>query len=130
MNSVRLEIVYPNRPATADLPQILQQQWRSTLGAEVIPAVREEKAWMQARGSLAYQGVAESGIIGDYLDPNTFLEAFLSGADVGGSGWSDPQYDAMLAAANAETRTGERMRRLAACERHLLRAMPASCIER
>jgi ABC-type oligopeptide transport system substrate-binding subunit len=124
VNALRLEIVYPNRPATADLPQILQQQWRSTLGAEVIPAVREEKAWMQARGSLAYQGVAESGIIGDYLDPNTFLEAFLSGADVGGSGWTDSQYEAMLAEANPETRTGERMRKLANCERRLLRAMP------
>jgi oligopeptide transport system substrate-binding protein len=124
VNSLRLEVLYPNRPATTDLPQILQQQWRNTLGAEVIPVVREEKVWMQARGALTYQGVTESGIIGDYLDPNTFLEAFLSGADVGGSGWSDPHYDAMLGDANAETRTSERMRKLAACERHLLRAMP------
>jgi oligopeptide transport system substrate-binding protein len=124
VNSLRLEIIYPNRPATADLPQIFQQQWRSTLGAEVIPVMREEKVWMQARGALAYQGLAESGIIGDYLDPNTFLEAFLSAADVGGSGWSDSQYDAMLVEANTETRTGERMRKLAGCERRLLRAMP------
>jgi len=124
VNSLRLEIIYPNRPATADLPQILQQQWRVTLGAEVIPVIREEKVWMQARGSLAYKGLAESGIIGDYLDPNTFLEAFLSGADVSRSGFSDPPYDAMLAEANTETRAGERMRKLADCERRLLRAMP------
>src|SRR5262249_24443543 len=86
VNSLRIEILYPNRPATTDLPQILQQQWRSTFGAEVIPVVREENVWLQARRALAYKGLSERCIVGDYLDPNTFLEAFQSGSDVSGSG--------------------------------------------
>jgi ABC-type oligopeptide transport system substrate-binding subunit len=124
VDSVRIEILYPNRPGTADLPQILQQQWRKTLGAEVIPIAREEKIWLQDRSALAYKGVAERGFIGDYLDPNTFLDAFRSGSNVIGSGWSDPQYDIMLSDANGETNTTRRMRKLADCERRLLRAMP------
>jgi oligopeptide transport system substrate-binding protein len=121
---LRIEIQYPNRPATADLPQILQQQWRQTLGADVIPVAQEEKVWIQARGALAYRGVAERGWVADYLDPNAFLEVFLAGPNVSGAGWSDLHYDTMLAEANAETMLDERMRKLAECERHVLRQMP------
>jgi len=124
VRSLRVEILYPQRPSTQDLPEILQQQWRNTLGAEVVVAVQEEKAWLQRRNALQYNGVAERGWWGDYLDPNTFLEPFLSGPSIIGSGWSDPRFDFMLAAANASPDPVERMRKLADCERFILRAMP------
>lgn len=127
VDSLHIEIQYPNHAATADLPLILQQQWRHTLGADVSLTAQEEKVWIQARGALAYKGVSERGWIGDYLDPNAFLEAFLTGSNmsnISGAGWSDPRYDAMLAEANAATGPDERMRKLADCERHLLRHMP------
>src|SRR5258708_17731397 len=124
VDSLRIEIQYPNHPATADLPQILQQQWRRTLGADVSLTPQEEKIWIQARGALSYRGLSERGRIGDYLDPNAFLEAFLAGANVSGAGWSDPRYDAMLTEANAATAPEERMRKLADCERLLFRHVP------
>ena len=124
VRALRVEVLYPRRPSTQDLPEILQQQWRKTLGAEVVMSVQEEKAWLQRRNALQYRGVAERGWWGDYLDPNSFLEPFLSGPSIIGSGWSDPRYDSMLAAANASADPSERMRKLAHCERFLLRAMP------
>jgi oligopeptide transport system substrate-binding protein len=124
VRALRVEVLYPRRPSTQDLPEILQQQWRNTLGAEVVMSVQEEKNWLQRRNSLQYKGVAERGWWGDYLDPNTFLEPFLSGPSIIGSGWSDSRYDSMLAAANDSPDTAERMRKLADCERFLLRAMP------
>jgi oligopeptide transport system substrate-binding protein len=123
-DSLRIEIQYPNHPATADLPQILQQQWRKTLGVDVVPVAQDERVWIQARGALAYKGVSERGWFGDYLDPNTFFEVFLAGPNVSGAGWSDLHYDGMLAEANAEIKLDERMRKLANCERYLLRQMP------
>jgi oligopeptide transport system substrate-binding protein len=124
VSNLRIEVLYPKRPSTQDLPEILQQQWRTALGAEVLPTVQEEKAWIQNRNALQYKGVAERGWWGDYLDPNTFLEPFLSGPSIIGSGWSDHQYDAMLADANAAVDRAGRMRKLGECERLLLRAMP------
>jgi ABC-type oligopeptide transport system substrate-binding subunit len=124
VRALRIEVLYPRRPSTQDLPEILQQQWRNTLGAEVVMSVQEEKAWLQRRNSLQYRGVSERGWWGDYLDPNTFLQPFLSGPSIIGSGWSDPRYDSMLAAANASANPVDRMRKLADCERFLLRAMP------
>src|SRR4051794_7878780 len=58
------------------------------------------------------------------LDPNWFLDQFVTGSAVNASGWADPQYDAMLAKANATLEPALRMEGLAECERYLLRAMP------
>ena len=123
IGSPRIEILYPNRPATQNLPDILRHQWRNAIGAEVMLSAQEEKVWLQRRSALEYKGVCESGWIGDYLDPNTFLEGFVSGPNFIGTGWSDSRYDAMVAEANAAP-SSERMRKLAESERHLLRAMP------
>jgi len=57
-------------------------------------------------------------------DPTLFLNLFMSSTAASGSGWSDPEYDALLVAANAILDPAERMRKLADCERLLLRAMP------
>jgi oligopeptide transport system substrate-binding protein len=56
--------------------------------------------------------------------PNTFIDFFVSGADQSGTGWSDPTFDSMLAEANATVDSNERLRKLADCERFLLKAMP------
>jgi ABC-type oligopeptide transport system substrate-binding subunit len=56
--------------------------------------------------------------------PNTFIDFFVSGSDQSGTGWSDPTFDSMLAEANATVDSNERLRKLADCERFLLKAMP------
>ena len=58
----------------------------------------------------------------DYADPNSFFDLFIGRND--GSGWSDPEFSRLVDAANAEADTAARMRKLAACEERLLRAMP------
>jgi ABC-type oligopeptide transport system substrate-binding subunit len=120
----RIEILYPNHPASQDLPLILRQQWQDQLNAEVVLVHQEQNVWHQNRNALQYKGVAERGWWGDYLDPNTFLDPFTSGPSIIGSGWSDPRYDTMLQEANAAVNPSLRMQKLAECERFLLRAMP------
>jgi oligopeptide transport system substrate-binding protein len=43
--------------------------------------------------------LARSAWIGDYLDPNTFLDLFVSGGGNNQTGWGDPRYDAWIRAA-------------------------------
>jgi oligopeptide transport system substrate-binding protein len=120
----RIEILYPNHPASQDVPLILRQQWREALNADVVLVHQEQKVWHQTRNALQYKGVAERGWWGDYLDPNTFLDPFTSGPSIIGSGWSDPRYDALLVEANAVSDPVLRMQKLAVCERFLLQAIP------
>ena len=68
-------------------------------------------------------GWLKSGGTGDYLDPNAWLELFVTGGPASAF-WSEPNYDAMLAHANAAADVAARMVRLAECEAYLLKAMP------
>jgi oligopeptide transport system substrate-binding protein len=63
---------------------------------------------------------------GDYADPNTFLDVFMSRAANNATGWSDPAYDAMVTEANATLDPAERLKKLAASEARLLTGMPFS----
>jgi ABC-type oligopeptide transport system substrate-binding subunit len=57
-----------------------------------------------------------------YADPNGIFDQFTGRLD--GSGWADAGFEQLLDSANCEFNTSERMRKLAACEERLLRAMP------
>jgi oligopeptide transport system substrate-binding protein len=52
------------------------------------------------------------------------LDLFVTGSVQNGTGWSDPKYDAMLAAANVTIDPAARMKKLGECQLHLLKAMP------
>jgi oligopeptide transport system substrate-binding protein len=106
------------------LEEVLQDQWRSVFGVDVRIERQEFKVWIQSLIDVTYDGVAFGGWTAKYNDPNTFIDFFVSGSDQSGTGWSDPAFDAMLADANATVDSTERLRKLADCERYLLKAMP------
>ncbi len=47
---------------------------------------------------MNYQ-ISRASWIGDYIDPNTFLDMFVTNSGNNKSGWSSPQYDALIAQA-------------------------------
>ena len=46
--------------------------------------------------------MARSSWIGDYNDPNTFLDRFVTGGGNNETGWSNPRYDELISAAGRE----------------------------
>ena len=60
----------------------------------------EWKVYLHAQSSLNYD-VSRSSWIGDYLDPNTFLDMFMSSNPNNRTGWKSERYDALLHEANA-----------------------------
>jgi ABC-type oligopeptide transport system substrate-binding subunit len=102
----------------------LQQQWRRELNLEVSLVKQELKVFLDTVNGVYYNGVAEFGNWADYVDPNSMLDLFVTGSGLSGTGWSDPKYDAMLAAANVTIDPTVRMKKLAECELYLLKAMP------
>jgi oligopeptide transport system substrate-binding protein len=121
---LKVDLLGPNFADVRLHCEMLQQQWRANLGVQVNIATQEFKTWIQNIFAGNYRGITEYSDWGFYLDPNWFLDQFVTGSSVNASGWSDPQYDDLLAKANATLDPLLRMQRLADCERHLLRAMP------
>ena len=103
---------------------MLRQQLAEVLGAELSIDVQEHKAWEQTLLDLTYEGLADGGDWGTYVDPSYFLGKYVSGSSNNGTGWEDSRYDAMLAEANSVLDPAARMNGLAECERHVLRSMP------
>jgi ABC-type oligopeptide transport system substrate-binding subunit len=121
---LKVEILLPVAPDTEPIAEILQERWRRILGIEVGLAKQEFNVWLQTLFNGTYSGVSHFNEWGSYVDPVWFLSRFMAGTDSMATGWSDPEFDGMVSAANAVTTPSDRMRMLAKCERHLLSAMP------
>ncbi len=101
------------------IAQVLQQQWKRELGVEVRLRNMEWRVFMAETRTTEYQ-IARGGWIGDYLDPNTFLELFASGDGNNRTGWSHAGYDSLLRTAARELEPARRMGLLRECEEILL----------
>lgn len=79
----------------------LKSMWETALGVTISLSKQEQKAWVASMRELNYQ-MCRSSWVGDYNDPNTFLELFISGNGQNHTGWSDSRYDHLIAQAAAE----------------------------
>jgi oligopeptide transport system substrate-binding protein len=102
--------------------EMLQEQWRR-LGARVSIRNVEWKVFLDMTRDLEYQ-VARGSWYGDYVDPNTFLDLFLTGGGNNNTGWSNAPYDALVGKAAGEADPAARMARFTQAEEILLREAP------
>ena len=97
----------------------LQSMWRQSLGVNVQLLRQEWKVYLRSMSALDYD-IARSSWVGDYPDPNTFLDMFVTGGGNNRTGWGDPRYDQLIANAAAETDPAERFEILRAAEKILV----------
>src|SRR5260221_12272614 len=62
----------------------------------------EWKVFLATQNEMDYD-LSSSSWIGDYNDPNTFLEVFLSNNGNNRTGWRSPHYDQLLREGNLQT---------------------------
>jgi oligopeptide transport system substrate-binding protein len=79
----------------------LQNMWRETLGVSINLLRQEWKVYLNSLSLLDYD-IARSSWVGDYPDPNTFLDMFLAAGGNNRTGWASPAYDSLIAKASAE----------------------------
>ena len=79
----------------------LQSMLARELGVTLSLRPQENKVYLNSLNRLDYD-FARSSWIGDYNDPNTFLDLFVTGGGNNRTGWSDPAYDALIADAARE----------------------------
>ena len=114
-------VILDGPPTTSE---ILQQHWRRNLNLDVKLEPREFNVWIRMLVDVTYRDLAIDPWTAKYPDPAAFLDMYEIGSGQNETGWTDPKYDALLAAANTAPSHALRMRRLAECERLLLTAMP------
>ncbi len=77
------------------IAEAIQAMWKRVLGIPVELQNEDWASYMQSTTSLHYD-VARRSWIGDYLDPDSFLNLLRTGDGNNRTGWGNPRYDALL----------------------------------
>ncbi|MBI3877613.1 MAG: peptide ABC transporter substrate-binding protein [Verrucomicrobia bacterium] len=102
-----VEILYNTQEAHRTIAEAIQQMWKKELGIQVELMNKEWKVYLDAQRILNYQ-ICRAGWIGDYSDPNTFMDMFVKDGGNNETGWSNPEYDRLIREAGL---TGDQKKR-------------------
>jgi oligopeptide transport system substrate-binding protein len=105
------------------MAEAIQQMWKKNLGITCTLRSEERGVWLDDMVNINYD-VSFAGWIGDYMDPNTFLDPWVTGGGQNSTGWSNKSYDALIAKEKATVDPKVRMATLHAAEKILMTEMP------
>lgn len=106
-----------------EMAEAIQETWRTQLGIEVTLQESESRTHWSNLQVKEYD-LAIGGWVADYPDASSILDLFTSGGGWNFTGWADPAYDALLAAAAGELDPARRLETLQRAESRLLEAAP------
>lgn len=107
------------------LAEVLQAAWKKELGVTLTITPLEQKTWVQNQQTLNY-ALSGAGWIGDFVDPVTFLDLFVSGGGNNWTGWADPAYDRLIGQAAATADPAARHEFFQQAEARLLEQAPVA----
>ena len=94
-----VELLYPPRQAT--VCQVLARMWEEALGVQVELRAQESKTFAQEKSKRRFM-IAWGNWYPDYNDPTTFLNCLATGNGNNDTGYSNANFDSLLAAAANE----------------------------
>jgi dipeptide transport system substrate-binding protein len=113
--------------ATSDTHQniavALQAQFKEALGVDVELANVEASVFSSEQKELKYQ-LSRSSFLHDYADPVNAIESFITDSSMNRTGWSNAEFDKLIANAKAETDPAVRWQNLMDAEKVLLEEAP------
>jgi oligopeptide transport system substrate-binding protein len=80
----------------------LQDMFQEVLGVNMTLNQQEWKVYLNSMNELNYD-ISRSSWVGDYNDPNTFLDMFVTGGGNNRTGWGNEEYDRLIAQAATVT---------------------------
>ena len=98
-NLPTIELLYNTSEGHQKIAEAMQQMWKENLGINIKLRQAENKVYLASQSALDYH-ISRSSWIGDYNDPNTFLDMFMSQNGNNRTGWKNNQYDQIIRKAN------------------------------
>jgi oligopeptide transport system substrate-binding protein len=89
------EILYNTSEGHRKIAVALQQMWKKHLNIDVVLLNQEWKVYLDTVSNHHYE-IARAGWIGDYVDPNNFLDMFLCNGGNNRTRWCNPEYDQII----------------------------------
>ena len=89
------EILYNTSEGHRKIAVALQQMWKKHLNIDVTLLNQEWKVYLDTVSNRHYE-IARAGWIGDYVDPNNFLDMFLCNGGNNRTNWCNSEYDQLI----------------------------------
>lgn len=119
----KVELLYNTHKGHMRIAEVVQQIWKQNLGIEIALLNMEWKTYLAQKKSHKYQ-IARAAWIGDYEDPSTFLEMFITGGGNNDAAWSNADYDKLIRQAATEMDQAKRYELFQQAEEILMREVP------
>ena len=117
------EIHYNTDQTHKDIAEVIASDWKKHLGLNVKLLNQEWKVYLDSQKSLSFE-VTRSAWIGDYPDPTTFLDMFVTGGENNRTGWGNARYDELIRMAAGEGDAERRLEHFAEAEAILMQELP------
>ena len=95
-----LEILFNTQEGHRKIALAVQQMWQENLGISVQLVNQDWKVYLAREMTGDFQ-ISRAGWIGDYEDPNTFLDTLRPNRGNNKTGWENEEYDQLLELANS-----------------------------
>jgi oligopeptide transport system substrate-binding protein len=119
----RLQLMFNTDELHRKVATAIQQMWKQALNIDVDLVSQDWKVYLDRESRLDYH-ITRAAWIGDYLDPTTFTDMFISGGGNNRTGWSSARYDALVAEAARTADRDTRYALLGQAEAILMEEMP------
>ncbi|OUS17981.1 peptide ABC transporter substrate-binding protein [Gammaproteobacteria bacterium 50_400_T64] len=118
------EILYNTSEGHRKLAVAIQQMWKKNLNIDITLNNQDWKVYLDSEASGNFQ-ISRAGWIGDYVDPNTFLDMWLTDGGNNRTGWHSDEYDQLInEAAPVAKEREQRYAHFRRAEAILMDAMP------
>ncbi|MFK7826253.1 MAG: peptide ABC transporter substrate-binding protein [Oligoflexales bacterium] len=119
----KVELLYNTSDNHKKIALAIQQMWKKYLGVEIGIINQEWKVFLNTQKNLDYD-ISRAGWVGDYPDPNTFLNMFITGGGHNATGWSNKTYDELIDTASKTVDQTKRFSFLHQAESILMKELP------
>ncbi len=119
----RMEILFNTLDQHEAMAELARKQWQRELG---ITVTLQNEVWGSYlnRLRLKQYDIGRQAWTGDYIDPNTWLDMYVTDGENNQTGWSNPEYDRLISEAMSIVDAEERLAALAKAEAILVDEVP------
>lgn len=119
-----IELIYNPSGLNKDTAEAVQNMLKTNLNINITLRSVERKVQLDETAKHTYTGMARNGWTADYADPMTFIDMWVTGGGNNVTGYSNKEYDKLVAQAKCETDTSKRFEEMHKAEDILMEDMP------
>lgn len=110
-------------PGHEPIMEAVQNMWKENLGLNVTISSQDWNVFLETRKQGDFQ-VARDGWLGDYNDPVSFIDIWVTGGGNNNAQWSNKEYDKIVSEIKSTTDAKERYAKMHEAEDLLAKDMP------